>query len=130
MKVKELRIGNYVYLNWEDNVRIVTGLSYENGGLCNEIFLDDHNEVYEDDVYLNPIQLTDEWLEKLEFKKKSEECFFSEKINGGSILIRKIDGIFFYTPNMFRSIEIKYVHQLQNLYFALTGEELKHQDGA
>jgi hypothetical protein len=43
--------------------------------------------------------------------------------------IRIVNGIFYYNPisEYFDSmkIEIKYVHELQNLYFALTGEEFK-----
>ncbi len=50
-----------------------------------------------------PIPLTEEWLVK--FEQKDLDLFILEiEVNW--------------------NIKIKYVHQLQNLYFALTGEEL------
>lgn len=67
-----------------------------------------------------PIPLTEEWLVKLGFKFNSDSNVYS------------IDNFFIYTEAYNKIIitydclmrSIGYVHQLQNLYFALTGEEL------
>jgi len=70
---------------------------------------------------IKPIPLTEEWLIKLGAKKdKIDNTYYLSQLE---IML----------PNFFRyktSIisRIDYVHQLQNLYFALTGEELKQQE--
>jgi len=71
-----------------------------------------------------PIPLTEEWLLKFGFEKNDNNQFilmegsvdilFNKDLNGWTC-----DGINF-SINM-----TEHVHQLQNLYFALTGEELK-----
>ena len=65
----------------------------------------------------NPIPLTEEWLLKFGFKKISEIGDYS---NGNMTVILAISNKI-YTLKRKR---INHVHQLQNLYFALTGEEL------
>lgn len=84
----------------------------------------------------NPIPLTDEWLKKFGFFSKYKHCnvrwnilgfdiqqISDEDDDGNKIPQEQI----FYYQYMY---EIKYVHQLQNLYFALTGEELTiNKDG-
>ena len=68
------------------------------------------------------VKLTEEWLLKFGFNKKDiSELPFDELIyEKGNIQIN--DEMEFY--NGIFTQKIKYVHQLQNLYFALTGEEL------
>ena len=72
---------------------------------------------------INSIPLTEEWLLKFGFEKDNELNFvkFSFKVhfwsNYNSYMYGWIGG----------NIEIKYVHQLQNIYFALTGQELTIQ---
>jgi hypothetical protein len=44
----------------------------------------------------------------------------------GYVISQMVNGFYFQYPSLYSGeIKIKYVHQLQNLYFALTGEELK-----
>ena len=69
-----------------------------------------------------PIPLTEEWLIKFGFSRDGSywshrhlNILTVEKIGGGEMLM---------TPNRKYALELKHVHQLQNLYFALTGEEL------
>lgn len=65
-----------------------------------------------------PIKLTEEILLKCGFDIKSVPYHC---INGNVVLYHsKGDFLYKYT-----GIEIKHLHQLQNLYFALTGEELE-----
>jgi hypothetical protein len=69
-----------------------------------------------DDAY-RPIPLTEEWLLKFGFEITNN---FQTK---DRFQTHKQDGIIWFEYG-YISIELKYVHQLQNLYFALTGEEL------
>ena len=63
-----------------------------------------------------PINLTEEWLAKLGYDLISENHY---GVLGH--LIWKIEGRFYCDKN---GMQLKHVHQLQNLYFALTGSEL------
>ena len=67
-----------------------------------------------------PIPLTEEWLLKFGFKR------FPWGLVAGNLLFKdnlKCTELTFEVGNGFR-VEIKYVHQLQNLYFCLCGKEL------
>ena len=113
MKATELRLGNLVYykikdsmderLEWDeiahidwDDLRILT--NFEN------------NSDYK------PIPLTEEWLLKFGFDKAVNGWWSSDEI------FSYRDGYFGFGVD--RHTKIQYVHELQNLYFALTGEEL------
>ena len=79
-------------------------------------------------AYGQPIPLTPEILEKAGFAKKYDyyEIWYGNEdisfqlLNDGWYRMWECDGMEGRT-----GIAYKYVHQLQNLYFALTGEELK-----
>jgi hypothetical protein len=64
-----------------------------------------------------PIKLTEEWLLKFGFEKK-ESIWSLNEIELTSWFT------FRFSKNPLKLQEIDYVHQIQNLYFALTGEEL------
>ena len=112
MKANELRIGNWV----------------SQYGLEFKITLKDFTK-----PDLLPIPLTEEWLLKFGFKKH-HQSFYDE-----TLCVREVEYLWFYNiyplensiiPLVNMSAQatghyIKYVHQFQNLYFALTGEELK-----
>jgi hypothetical protein len=68
----------------------------------------------------NPIPLTDEWLKKLGFKQDigEHERFFNDFISFSKYGIHRV-----IEYNGF-DFTITYVHQLQNLHFALTQREL------
>ena len=81
-------------------------------------------------LYMNiePIPLTEEWLSKFGF-----ENAFADKWDGMEWMpCEFINGKLYYTPDMHHhaSKGIENVHQLQNLYFALTGEELTIKETA
>ena len=121
LSANELRIGNYVFgksperEKWEEPYII---------GLWDLESLLYHKER----INIKPIPITEEWLLKLGFHKIAEDDF--DKTFGiGQISIRKSklyisdkSGVYL---NQKRIAIIQYVHQLQNLYFALTGQELK-----
>ena len=78
---------------------------------------------------VEPIPLTKEWLLKFGFKYKEMyyESEYLTALNDCFIVVERVTGFFYVdAPNN----EIKYVHQLQNLYFALTGEELEIKENA
>ena len=74
--------------------------------------------------HFKPIPLTEEWLLKFGFVQSQDiDTIFGLKLNDFWYINE------FQIRNNFNSIlldfELKYVHQLQNLYFALTGTHLK-----
>lgn len=115
MKANELRIGNYVIQDVEF-IRGISSMSLHKFNL--------------DLIKLIPIPLTEEWILKFGFEKKlTVWWYFNEKlVIECGILSNKI--FVRFRLNDYESVEIseiKYVHQLQNLYFALTNEELKYE---
>ena len=104
MKANELRIGNWV--NYCNGKRILDA----------ELFL----QLLKYTTPFDPIPLTEEWLLKFGFVLNPYE----DRYEKGTIHIEcdKTKGAtYLWVENM---PHIKYAHQLQNLYFALTGEEL------
>ena len=120
MKANELRIGNLVNYLIEDN--------FENPSKWyQETYID-----AEDLLILSkkgcdnyqPIPLTEEWLLNFGFDKALNGYWYKDYIN-----VKLFDIIEIYLrgdDNNLANDTLKYVHQLQNLYFALTGEELTY----
>jgi hypothetical protein len=110
MKAEELRIGNFIY-----NDR-------------NEIFKVNWITEIIESRQSTAIPLTEEWLLKFGFERWAIKAW---AIKGwaikGKISIYKQDGVFWYIAHSGNEVCLEYVHQLQNLYFALTGEELKYE---
>lgn len=118
MKANELRIGNYIMFE-------------PFGGAGFEI-IQAQELPFKDRNIVEPILLTEEWLLRFGSKKVIDEPRFHEwsvpeyKKWKKSICIEfDKDGCFFTGgEGIYFSKNIQYVHQLQNLYFALTAEEL------
>jgi hypothetical protein len=72
-----------------------------------------------------PIPLTEEWLLKFRFEDRGPQPDSDElgRFTKYPIGLWIMDGSFITAGDF--DVSLKYVHQLQNLYFALTGEELK-----
>jgi len=104
MKANELRIGNWVRLREHDAF-----IQIEQYQLCESELIN-----------LQPIPITEEWLVK---SGASKQNGYQYRFLYGFLIIR--NGICFYKYYDLE-IELNYVHQLQNLYFALTGEELTY----
>lgn len=122
MKANELRIGNYVLASIKpDNARFLEIECYdimrvrENSGAY----------TYE------PIPLTEEWLVRFGFKIDGVFCYLDFnprmqiRFHDGNPAECDIvqDGKYI----AFKHGHINHVHQLQNLYFALIGEELSFE---
>lgn len=107
----ELRIGNYV--RFDD-------MCASNFHVLDEVPKQE-DELY---IWIEPIPLTEEWLLKFGFEKKG--------VNRTRWAFWEIDlvedekGIYSFDESRIY-IDIKYVHQLQNLYFALTNGELTYE---
>ena len=118
MEAKELRIGNYVYPF--DDINLVDIKTIFKDSVCVS------RKDFKDTYYLEPIPLTKEWLLKFGFKYLSSDKEFL-RLDYGGIVFNSDDSDLFniVTLNVCsKLIIIKHVHQLQNLYFALTQQEL------
>ena len=120
IKNTEVRIGNFVYDVDKDIHREILEINrshvFFKGGGCG---------LFET---MTPIELTEEWLIKFGFlinrQTKEENDIWRCNWTEGHFEVEQIIG-FYLWDNSCYGTEIKYVHQLQNLYFALTGEELE-----
>lgn len=122
MKNIELRIGNYLQ-DAKGKLAPVEGLSKNKikaySGMVTE-------------MPLKPIPLTEEWLLKFGFYTDNEGWYYSLDFdkNQDTFKICPLysngipSGMFSVLNCMACVKKIQFVHQLQNLYFALTGEEL------
>ena len=129
MKASELRIGNYLIVPGIDRivqVRLVC--------LSHFSCVDKDGIVLEESVRINyqPIPLTQELLLKFGFGKIDDFDVYSNiwRINGFMVSFGDYinihldwadDEVGFHSIMCYEEL---FVHQLQNLYFALTGEEL------
>lgn len=135
MKITELRIGNYILI--EGVPQRITGFIPDDNhtnlleGTPSVVFEHfKYKRDYETEfTECNPIPLTEEWLLKFGFEKDgyNDHKSYYYTLNGFKLNVD--DGyLFLDNPNQLaeaKSIKIKHVHQLQNLYFALTGKELE-----
>ena len=127
MNANELKLGNYI--NWigrKEDARIMNGSDFD------LVYIDlEDNEI--ENKSFKAIPLTEKWL--LDFGFKDGVTLDNDKYK---IDIDYYDGwifnykekekfghadVFLYPSNIY------YVHQLQNLVFSLTNEELKRVDG-
>jgi len=126
MKASELRIGNLIYV--DSKLRYVFGTIYKTIQHNCHSKNSTYSENYENEC--EPIPLTEEWLLKFGFYNSNNEyslsnvffyiCFKFYKNGNKKLWINSNDVKYLKNEIMF----INSVHQLQNLYFALTGEEL------
>lgn len=134
---KELRIGNKILGIYIDDCENhiderCTVLGLDSVGMAEyKIWVESENTVYEHYDYFEGIPLTEEWLVELGFTEHGQGSrrFYDGKFEY-YIYCDKIGRSHFYSFNYQSGeshyiAEIQYVHQLQNLYFALKGEELK-----
>lgn len=111
MEANELRLGNYVN---KLGVDLVVGIDD-----IRDIIVDNDFDIEQ----FAPIPLTHEKLLELGFEFDDYEDYDFEFFS-----IRKEGNVFYYNPitEYYESMRIKidYVHQLQNLYFALNNQEI------
>ena len=110
MEAKELMVGNIIEYNGKPHV-------WREGHYCEEVLI----------RQIKPIPLTEEWLIKLGFvtDEDDEEAYhntvlYLERNNNKSPFWGVWKGV---ESNIYLR-HIDYVHELQNLFHSLTGEEL------
>ena len=130
MKNTELRIGNLIEVVHIDYGKTQKSVDV---GILNEMDDLDEKTTYHE------IPLTKEWLmffgfktddyqQEFELDTINLDCEYTDKgewvlfLKGNNI--KTIESKNEYICKYYPKVEIKYVHQLQNLYYALSGEEL------
>jgi len=126
IKSNELRIGNLVFEGFD--VYEVTSIT-RSGQLRLFSAKKNHSS---GTSKIKPIPLTEEWLVRFgfsEYDQMGDNYFFAFEKDDNfefNLCLNFNDlQVSFYSLNWERAFKIKSVHSLQNLYFALTGEELK-----
>lgn len=119
MDIKQLRIGNL--LQTPDKITPVFHI---------DLIGDEHDRInYCGAGLYSPIEITEEWLLKAGFNTKtySEERgmfnYWGKELDG-SLWQNPEDNTFYYKLSQHWSIPVYYLHSLQNLYFAIKGQEL------
>ena len=145
MKANELRIGNFVKLCGlgSDMEVCVTSVSQIQIHYAPRLKLEEETDFLRAlFCYVEPIPLTEEWLlwlgftvkvknyslnigsELFEYAIKDQFVIWNAKDSLELRIKKQGPGWVFREMTEKNDLVYKYVHQLQNLYFALTGEEL------
>jgi len=128
MKANELRVGSYVSHPRNDSAIVESIQKSAQGSYC-LTFLDEHSGYWiekEGKLLCKPIKLTEDWLLKFGFKYSCFKTLGLEK-NGLRIIIKSTNdrsGRVFFDDCIIQETQTKHVHELQNLYLALTEREL------
>lgn len=144
MEAKELRIGNLIQFKSTGNIEMVEDIiTYKRKyGCINDVNIQD----------VKPIPLTEEWLLKFGFENWGKGNLYTNEYETYDrfVLHNVLDGTSNFEVHIIKSTyggsdvtqyiiscdeddrlnwgeELEYVHQLQNLYFALTNNELTIQ---
>lgn len=119
MKANELRLGNLILSH---------GLVCEVEKIELDGIIAQFKHTYIEMDYtrgLEGIPLTEEWLVKFGFEYYYDNQYSSTQ--DYLIIEKTTDGYIKLSDGYYHDgVPIKYVHQLQNLYFALTGKELNY----
>lgn len=116
MKASELRYGNLIESHF-------SGCNFAKGIVKVDFYVMQKIHLYNGLQSLKPIPLTDEWLLKFGFEKIIVEDYPLYIYDGFIIEVYTDNCVVSY--NNTEITKIKYVHQLQNLYFALTNNEIE-----
>lgn len=121
MKANEIRLGNY--LEMLGKVRKVECIS--NLPARKEMYwLTCENMIDTKIIHFSPIELNKEWLLNLGFENIKDNDYYLYPFTYRQDKIR----IGHKTSTRHLANDIKYVHQLQNLFFAITGTELSYEN--
>ena len=141
LEVKDLRIGN-LFNHFEDGILLIEEIKKDSDGFEGyyAVFRNGSTKCHVN--YLTPIELTEEWLLRFGFEVDDDlgdQIYYQipNQKNGYGICFDH-DDIAFYKfygnggENVHTLIHdeehLQYVHQLQNLYYALTQTELTLKD--
>jgi hypothetical protein len=124
MKANELRIGNYVKYYGNSKTYKIDGINTDAEIWGNQGYIRSGSAKISIDA-IKPIPITEEWLLKFGLLKSGSVFFIDDYY----IIFREnnIQELGFDVDYGFYVLaEFEYVHQLQNLIFALTGKELNY----
>ena len=131
MKATDLRIGNLVTDKWSVGKYPFKIVSIGKN-ICHYFGNQEFSAKYED---LEPIPLTEEWLLKFGFEKAKHshgyDCYIKDGFDFDIVSHGRYWVLAIYTDESctdslyFAHGRFEYVHQLQNLYFSITGSELQ-----
>lgn len=127
MEAKELRIGNYLRDMVSKTTLEVIELTKDD---IVTYVIDRNKFPLKEGWGLEPIPLTEEWLLKFRFDKRyhtdSNDCYYHQDSDITLFLKSDVRGINFpYVMINRETIKVEFVHQLQNLYFAIKRHELE-----
>jgi len=114
---KEFRIGNYVDLG--NRIAYISEILHD-GYTC--IDLEETQDTFESTERVKPVQLTNEFLIQIGCTQSQEDSMFF--LEGFGLIDFDGRGNFEWIYNDGLYVKLNYIHQLQNLYFALKGEEI------
>lgn len=123
MEIKDLRIGNYVKDHLGRNLKVL-GLKDDNVHLL----LSNKCKVRYNIKTIQPIKLTEDILLNLGFSHFFNDDEYSDWywFLGSFCLIGKDESNDWnFRHNTYSNCYVNYIHQFQNLYFALTNKELE-----
>lgn len=127
IEAKELMIGNYVSCpDFKIKFGIVGIMPYSYKNHYDEGVAVKVDNEYINTYILEPIPLTEAWLEKFGFRKEEEHIWLFPE-NDSFRLWGFAWDVEHFTFNDWTEIStptIRHVHKLQNLYFSLTGKHL------
>ena len=122
LDAKDLRIGNLIKWISTNTVEVVQEINS-----CGKYHLINNVQI----IDAEPIELTEEWLFRFGFERHElDNWFYLKIINDWTRLNININGSVceLSISNHGAVINVAYVHQLQNLYYALTQTELTLKD--
>lgn len=123
MKINELRIGNYTFHG--KSICKVTSIFISHFRCTDENGIDHGNSIQES---YHPIPLTEEWLLKFGFENIGGYLWNCRELGENRFINNPYGITHFEIKGHYEKKHIQYVHQLQNLYLDLTGNELTEDD--
>lgn len=128
MNVSELRVGSWIH-NPVQSIDIQVTL-----GVLQQVLYDEILNRWIDDRF-QPIQLTEEWLLRFGFGKSNSGNGTQFKLGGIVLKAARMKPmnppivLSWYIPNIPAAKQIEFVHQIQNIYQSLKGDELTIKTG-
>ncbi|MCD8450457.1 hypothetical protein LNI98_12230 [Tenacibaculum dicentrarchi] len=126
IKANELRIGNLVNIKNK-----ASGLEYKEEMVHGSLIMDLHSNGENSSFIYSPIEITEEHLVRFRFLDLSSDknrMGYRISINSSDELCwyRQTGKVSYQTKRsgFTRDFDVKYVHELQNIYFAFTSKEL------
>lgn len=135
MKAQDLRLGNYINALEDYDQAIASQVIALSSGDADIdeygnriLFYTLNGEYAPEQCTVEGIPITSDWLVRLGFEEGSDDYGFLDNDYSIEFIVLKdcMSVLFrYYDDSICFSLDhIKYVHQLQNLFFALTGKEI------